>query len=421
MQLKKLASSLALIGFAVAGSAHADKVKVEYWTMSLAPKFNAYFDMVEKKFEAQNPDIDVVWVDLPWDVIQAKLTAAIAAGQPPALVNLNVPWAYDYAQDGVIQPIDGLLGGDKSVYASGALADVTFKGKVYGFPWYNGANILAYNTSLFQKAGLAGKTPKSLDEELAMAKQIAAKTGVPGFAPALGKIIGIFQAEGLDIVVGGKAAFNSPAHVALLKKFQDAYKSGALAKDNLFAEDNFQTSIALYNAGKLGMLESTPSTLDRTKSDAKDIYALTEVAPAPMGPTKVVKGGWLMHFAVPKGVNAKILPATAKFAKFLTGDDMQLAFSKATGGTYPSTIKAGDDDFFQSLPAGSGALEKARAVGGKNIDNIRTLWGVPGLPDFEALNKRLQDAVEAGVTGKKDIKEALDDAATFWNEKLAKK
>ena len=48
---------------------------------------------------------------------------------------------------------------------------------------------------------------------------------------------------------------------------------------------------------------------------------------------------------------------------------------------------------------------------------MRTLY-VAGVPGFERLNKRLQDAVEAAIIGRKDVKAALDEAAAFWNSKL---
>jgi len=44
--------------------------------------------------------VKIEWVDFPWDIIQTKLITRIVAGTPPALVNLNVPWADEYARDG---------------------------------------------------------------------------------------------------------------------------------------------------------------------------------------------------------------------------------------------------------------------------------------------------------------------------------
>ncbi|MDB5849396.1 MAG: chiE [Rhodoferax sp.] len=419
MKLKHIAiATLAVCGLALTSTAGAqDKTKVEFWTMSLKPKFTAYFQDLVQKYEADNPTVKLDWVDVPWDVLQTKLTASIAAGTPPALVALNVPWAYEYSLSEVIQPVDALLGADRGMYLEGAIKDVSFNGKVYGFPHYNGANVMAYNASLFQKAGLT-QAPTSLDEELEAAKLIKAKTGQAGWSPALGKVAGLFLQEGLPLVENGKAIFNSPQHVALITKFAGAYKSGALLKDNLFSEDNFQTSIDAYKSGRLGMLVAPPSALTRVRDDAKDIYAVTEVAPAPLGPTGIAGGGWLFHFAMPRGVEGKTAEAAAKFAKTVTNDANQLVFDKLAS-TFPTTRKAALDPYFQALPANAGAAEKGVATGAKNMGAIRTLY-VAGVPDFEQLNKRLQDAVEAGVTGRKDIKLALTEATDYWNSRLKK-
>lgn len=419
MKLKHIAISVLLAcGATWTGVANAqDKPTVEFWTMSLKPKFTPYFESMVAKYQAANPGVKLEWVDVPWDVIQSKLTASLAAGTPPALVALNVPWAYDYSLNGVIQPVDSYLGKDRANYLEGAIKDVTFGGKVYGFPHYNGANVILYNTNLFKTAGLT-KAPTNLDEQLAAAKVLKAKTGQAGWSPALGKIAGIFMQEGLPLVENGKAVFNSPKHVAVLTKFADGYKSGALLKDNLFAEDNFQTSIDAYKSGRLGMLVSPPSALTRIRDDAKDVYAATAVAPAPVGASGVVAGGWLFHFTMPKGVSGNVAEEAGKFAKYMTNDENQVEFSKLAG-TFPTVKKAALDPHFQTLPANAGAFEKAVATGAKSMANIRTLY-VAGVPEFEQLNKRLQDAVEAGVVGRKDIKASLDEAAAFWDSKLKK-
>ena len=211
MKLKSIASATLLaVGLTASFSAFAaDKPVIEVWTMSLSPKFDGYFKDLVGKYNAQNPGVEVKWTDYPWDVIQAKFTAAVGAGKPPALVNLNVPWAYDYKQDGLIQPVDGII--NKAQFVKGALADVTFEGKTYAFPHYNGANVIAYNKDIFARAGLKA-APKTFDEQLSFSKAIKAKTGVAGFAPTLGptKIEGFLIQNGLDVVKGGKAVFKQP-------------------------------------------------------------------------------------------------------------------------------------------------------------------------------------------------------------------
>jgi putative chitobiose transport system substrate-binding protein len=409
-------ASLVLVACGLAGDcAAADKVHVEFWTMSMKPKFTAYFKALAGEYEASHPNVELEWVDVPWDTLQTKLTAAIVAGSAPALVQLNVPWAYDYALYGALRPIDDLLGSDRDNYTPGAIADLTFKGKVYGFPHYNSVNVMAYNRTLFRQAGIT-RVPTTRDEQLEAAKQIRARTGQYGFSPALGKIAGVFLEEGLPLIENGRAVFNSPAHVALIAKFADAYKAGGLLKDKLFSEDNFPASIDAYKSGRIAMLEAPPSALTRVRDDAPDVYAATDVAPVPIGAHGIAAGGWLFHFAMPKGTRQDAAIAAAQFAKFLTDDANQLAFSKLAG-TFPTAKGAVADTHFQRLRTDVGAYEKAMALGAQRMGIVRTLY-VSGVPNFERLNKRLQDAVEAAIIGRRDVKAALDDAVAFWNARL---
>ena len=130
----------------------------------------------------------------------------------------------------------------------------------------------------------------------------------------------------------------------------------------------------------------------------------------------MVAGGWLFHFAMPRGTSGNVAIEAARFAKFLTNDEHQLEFAKLAGA-FPTAKKAIADPHFQQLRTDAGAYEKAMAIGAKRMSVVRTLY-VAGVPGFERLNKRLQDAVEAAIIGRRDVKTALDDAVAFWNSKL---
>ncbi|MQA20200.1 extracellular solute-binding protein [Rugamonas sp. FT103W] len=400
----------------VMSAALAAPEKIEFWTFSMKPKFTPYFETLVKNYEAGNPNVKVEWVDFPWDVIQTKLVTRIVAGTPPALVNLNVPWADEFARDGLLAPVDTLLGDARPRYLASTLEDLTFGGKTYGFPMYSNVAVIAYNTQIFKAAAIP-HAPRDLDEQLLFARQIAARTGKAGLCPALSKIDGLMMQQGLAVIKDGKAVFNSPAHIALIKKLADTYKAGGLLKDALFAEDNFPAAIDAYKGGRLGMLLAPPTAVKRIESDAKDIYAITDVAPAPLGPTGIADGGWLIHFAVPKNVDAKLLPAVGKFARYLTNDANQLAFAKQAS-VYPAMAQAANDPFFMTVPPGAGAAEKAVSAGAVSMPHSHTLY-VAGITDYDELRRYLVKAVEAGVTGKQDVKQALDQAVAIWNKKLA--
>ncbi|MYN20741.1 extracellular solute-binding protein [Rugamonas sp. FT107W] len=390
--------------------------KIEFWTFSMKPKFTPYFETLVKNYEAGNPGVKVEWVDFPWDVIQTKLVTRIVAGTPPALVNLNVPWADEFARDGLLAPVDALLGEARPRYLPSTLEDLRFGGHTYGFPMYSNVAVIAYNTQIFKAAGIP-HAPRDLDEQLLFARRIAARTGKAGLCPALSKIDGLMMQQGLPVIRDGKAVFNSPAHVALIAKLAETYKAGGLLKDALFAEDNFPAAIDAYKGGRLGMLLAPPTAVKRIESDARDIYAITDVAPAPLGPTGIADGGWLIHFAVPKNVDAKLLPAVGKFARYLTNDANQLAFAKQAS-VYPAMAQAANDPFFTTVPPGAGAAEKAVSAGAVSMPHSHTLY-VAGITDYDELRRYLVKAVEAGVTGKQDVKQALDQAVAIWNKKLA--
>lgn len=389
---------------------------IQFWTLGLKPKFTAYFENIVKQYEAQNAGVKVIWTDYPYEIMQTKLASSIGTGKPPSLVNLSVPMAEEYSRYGMLQPVDALIG-DTTTYHKQALEDLRFQGKLYGFPHYNNINVLAYNRTLFKQAGISSP-PKSLDEVLQTATLIASKTGQAGFAPPLGKIDGFFLQQGLPLVKDGRAAFNSPQHIALINKLQQAYAAKALLKDGLFAENNFPSVIGAYNGKRLAMMLGATTVLKRVQLDAPTVFADTEVASAPVGPTGIADGGWLFHFAVPTGVPASDLPAVGKFARYLTNDANQLAFAKLAG-VFPSTQKAANDASFATLAANANAADKAISIAAKSINNARTLY-VAGIVDYQQLQRILVNATEAAVTGKKPAKQALDEAASAWDKHLAK-
>ncbi|MBE9609928.1 sugar ABC transporter substrate-binding protein [Chitinilyticum litopenaei] len=420
MKLKKMLTVGAAVfglGLFAAQAQAADKVKLEFWTMNLAPKFDPYFKQAVTKFNAANPTLEAVWVDMNWDQIQPKLIASLAAGNPPALVNFNVPWVHEFAAQGNIIALDQYLGADKAVYSTQALADVTIKGKVYAFPWYNSVSILAYNKSILDKAGVKPEQLTSFDNLLAAAKTINEKAGVDGFAPKMSDPVGLFYYLGLPVVENGKAVFNSPKHVAVVQKFADLYKAGAVPKD--IFKMAFEQEIAAYNSGKIAMMTTAPQALKRTETDAKAIYDVTGVTAFPLDAGKMSFGAWMMDFVVPKGF--KNPAEAAKLGKFLTGDEQQLLFSKATETTFPTTKKANLDPYFQAGANSKDPIEKARAVAAKAMDGARTLTLPPGtLTDEAATQKVLADNFQAAVEGRKPVKEALDAAVAAWNGKIAK-
>jgi putative chitobiose transport system substrate-binding protein len=412
MKLKPILA-LAAVMFAASAAHAADKVKVEYWSNSLSPKFDSVMKDLTAKFNKSQTGIEAVWVDVPWDAFQARVVSSVAAGNVPGLVNLPKPWMDQFAQQKIIQPITKQVGGFKNVYTSGALKDVTYEGEIYGLPWYQVTAVLFFNKELLAKAGVK-EAPKSFDELLKTARVVKEKTGVAGFAPKLNDgFAGWFLYDGLPVVQNGKAVFNSPAHVKLVEEFKKAYADGVIPKDAFKMQ--FEEQIAAFGSAKVAMFGEGAHALKRTQTDSPKVYAQTGVAGFPEGKGNTPFGGFLFLWSVPKGF--KNVDAAVKLGQFISNDESQLAFAKASA-TFPSTNKALDDAFFQAGAKSKDPVEQATAVAASAIKSSRTL-SVSGLPDEAAMNQKMNDEIEAAIVGRKPVKQALDEAVAFWNSKFA--
>ena len=408
---KTLLITAALMGLSAAS---AQNTTLEFWTISLAPLFNDEMNRVAKAFEKDNPNVTVKWVDVPSTAIEQKLLAAVAAGRPPAVVNLSSDMTVKMVQQGALEPMT-LTDAQKKLYFASPLSTFTFDNKVYGAPWYWAPKVVAYNTDIFKKAGLdPNKPPLTIQTMMADAKIIKDKTGLYGFMPNINGtgLLYLFQEAGLPILNDdkSKAVFNSDKHVQLLQSYIDLYSKDYIPEDTL--RRGYVGATELYSAGKLAMLITGPQFILRVANDNKDVYKVTKVAPYPINVAGNIIHTPLMGMVVPKGVKDKAL--AQKLALFLTNDANQLAFSKVTQTTFPSTVKASGDKYFKA--GGDNAIDQGRLVSSKELKKAKDLTLI--YPDASKLSKVFKDNIEAAMVGQKTAKAALDDIVKAWNASL---
>lgn len=389
--------------------------QLEFVTTSLAPTFNDFFNPLVIRYNQTAKGTTLKWTDLPQTAIQQRILAGVAAGNPPDTVQLNSNQILELAQQGALLPLNDLVDSQTlKLYQKTALDAFTYEGKLYALPDYASTRIVAFNTDILKKAGLdASNPPRTIPGILEWAKTIKDKTGIYGFAPLISNVdfLKTFQEAGLPILSQDrkKAVFNSPAHVALLQQYID------LRKKDYFPEDvirrGFTAAYELYTAGKLGIIIIGPQFMPRLEKDSNDIWKATTVAPHPVGAGQVVQAS-TFAYAIPKGVRDP--KQAVALALWLTSDENQLAFSKRTQTTFPTTAKAAADPFFRS--GGNTVNDLARAAASRTMRNGRDL-NVP-VPNAAELNKAFKDNLEAAIFGRKTAKQALDDAVKIWNANL---
>lgn len=406
------------LGLSAAASAQAQTTEITFWTWYLSPKFDPYIKQTIAAFEKANPGIKVKWFDKQASMVQDFL-ASVNLGSAPDVVNLNIDEAAKAAQNGFLRPVDALTSPAtlRATYYPQSLKNFTVNGKVYGYPWYGSLNegVLLYNPDLLKRAGV--RAPRNMTEMLNMVKTVKDKTGAYAWVPTLkdpgsASFLGYFFSEGLAVYdASGRAAFNSPAHVALLQRYIDLFKGGYLPEDAL-RKEAFQLATELYSQNKVAMIVGGPQALNRIKDTNPALYAKTVVTTAPLGKAGV-QTGTSMGLVIPTA--SKQPAAAAKFAAFFSSNANQVAFAKIVP-IIPTTAAAQNDPYFKK--ASTDPIAKATSLVGASGRLINPGFKVPGNSDD--LYKNFSDNIESALVGKKTAKQALDESVAYWNANMKK-
>jgi len=173
-----LATSAAFIGLTPTVSSAAPTVNLQFWnTYNTTDKEAVTMqNVVLKRFEHLNPGIKVTSVVVPYSELLQKYIAAVAGGNPPAVLRSDIIWVPELAKEGALmnlssqswfQPI-------KNAALPGPLSTNYYKGSYYGAPDDTNTQVLFYNKSLFAAAGL--EPPKTLSQVWVDAQKLTNKS-----------------------------------------------------------------------------------------------------------------------------------------------------------------------------------------------------------------------------------------------------
>src|SRR6187431_3101715 len=138
MKHRKFLAAMALASGLTAQPALAEDLTLEFvvWNYSL----ETIQDNV-KQFEQANPGIKVKVTDYAWPDYHDSLILRIRGNTPTDVVYGGQDWLPAWGAAGFIAPLDSVAPAEtvkelSSDIAGFALTDVTYKGKVYGLPYY---------------------------------------------------------------------------------------------------------------------------------------------------------------------------------------------------------------------------------------------------------------------------------------------
>lgn len=396
------------------GAAAAPQARLEFWTISLQPFFTAYIRGMLTQYERNHPGTSVRWIDVPPQAIDQKLLAAIAGGQAPDVVNLNTEGTLRMAQARALVDTDAAVPADvRARYFANIWSSTRYLGRSYGIPWYVVPNVLAYNRTVFRRAGLDPARPPASEEAFVQAATtIKERTGIYGFMPNVDGIrfLRVFQEDGLAILSPDRrhAVFNSPDHIRVLERYVSLFKRDLFPTDTL--QRGYLGATERYAAGQLGMLTTGPQFLLRVRSDSPDVYRDTAVAAYPLGRGRVLDLP-TMHLVMPQAGRHRA--EAIQFALFVTNDQNQLAFSHLVV-IFPSTLAAARDPYFTR--GGTTPEDRARAIAAGELGVARDLTVV--VPHSDELFRTFREAIESAFLGRMTSQQALNWAVKEWDAKL---
>ncbi|MGB9699881.1 MAG: ABC transporter substrate-binding protein [Thermodesulfobacteriota bacterium] len=170
LALMILILSLSLTTFAWA----AEKKVVRIWHTETEPQTVAAFQQIINDFEKMNPDITVKQEALAWGDLEAKLTAALAAGAPPDASHGQAVTCASFYAKGLLRDQEDIAEavGKDNIWE--AVRRQCYHGeKYYGIPHSAATSLLIYRKDIFKAKGL--KTPQTWDELIKVAEAMMEK------------------------------------------------------------------------------------------------------------------------------------------------------------------------------------------------------------------------------------------------------
>jgi len=382
------------------------KPKVTMWKGPHTPDDPGVYAPLLQQFRAQNPDIDVEFVSVPWDQLSAKLASGVAAGTICDLAYLPSTWMYQYANQGALVELETLPGFEEvkaAPYKSTPWKAGQFATHQYGIPYLSVSVVIMYNKDIFENAGV-GPAPKTWDDLIEIARQVHAPdkdifgAGMPlgweAYATHWGSSLLYSYGANVPLSFGkpipgvgdNELTLNTDAGVEGMTKMKALWQysqKGKLTRGEV---------TDLFFAGKIAMVPHESFTVPLLEKHPDIRAGLFQLPEGPKGRYTYAESGYISIFK-----QTKSLDATWKFARFITSRDANERYLEASF-LFPTRDDIEVEEFTRGKHADLykefiGAIQHGRY-------SMYALYG-------EELG-RMQDDIIAGGA---DIKQTLDRTA----------
>jgi sn-glycerol 3-phosphate transport system substrate-binding protein len=384
-----------------------------YFPVAVGGPITKIIDGYVAEFMKENADIKVkpVYAGSYVDTLTKAVTAT-KAGQGPQMALVLAVDAYSLVDDEMIIPFDSIATSDadkawlKSFYPA-FLANGTIDGHVWGIPFQRSTIVAYWNKDIFKASGLDPEKPPATWEETG---EWTAKTlkrdgdrvtswGIE--IPGDGFTYWLYQAmaaqAGVELASdnGRKVAFNSPGAIDGLQFWLDLMNKYKSHPTGISA---WGTGPRDFLEGKVAMIWHTTGNLTNIKNNAKFPFGVS-MLPAHKRRGSPTGGG---NFHLFKGANAGQQQACLRLLRWLTTPEKAAQWSMDTGYV-ASRPDAWETPAMKAYVAGFPQAAVAR-------DQLPFAVAELSTHDNQRVAQALTDELQATLLGRKQPKQALDDA-----------
>jgi len=277
-----------------------------------------------------------------YDGYRQKIRTSLTAGIVPDIFTVNHgPSSMEfYESDLVMDFTDELAKGWEKDFNEGTISQATMKGMIKSLPYEVAITPVWYNMDLLKKAGVSDY-PKTYADFMDTAAKLKAAGIIPtsqmtGGSNAWTSMLWyshfLASIGGPDVY---EKPFESDAYVKAAEVLLAMYSDGNTSIDAIGGDAG--VSGGHFLAAESAMFINGPWYIGRVRGDAPEVYAATEVGPAPAaGKNKGAQIGFLQtnFMAAANADNPAKAAAAVKFIKWMTEAENVAEISKQAGSLF---------------------------------------------------------------------------------------
>lgn len=388
-----------------APQAPKEKVTLRWFMWSNSEQEVAFWNELGADVTKKYPHIEVKFETDSFANFWPKLQTGLAGGNAPDIVALHATRAAMFGARNAYVPLNDFIAKDKDVnfddFNKGVVQALSYKDKIYAFPYDYGPFVLFYNKTLFDKAGV--KYPDentTYDQFVDMAKKLTREIDgkqVYGFAaqPMPDHIVNLLYANGSSYVNGDKSNLLNPTVVETVQWYADLIHKHKVSPPLTDPSSNTWHREMFY-AGRAAMYVDGPWNFLNVRTKLKDEWDIAVMPKGKAGNISSVTGS---GFGI--SVTSKHKEEAYLAIKEITSSAAQHKLAKAGRGL-PARASAIGSFYNETLPP------KNQKVIEKQAAMTKPIFTNAVFEETNALLKRELDQILVSGKPAADVLKALD-------------